>query len=562
MSGKDTDLKKRSRQIFETIKQTPFYYVPLGIMKGLGYDEKEINSKPFVGVVNTWNEINPGHAHLLQLAEAVKYGIIEAGGIPFQFCTIAPCDGWANGHDGMRFILPQREIIADSIEAMIEAHKLDAMVTLSSCDKINPAILMAAARLDIPTICVPGGPSLYEVHFMPNYQGIETRFYEDFDLKMKCIACASYGACSMMGTANTTQCLMEAFGMTLPNAATSPAVSTMKSRTARESGRQIMELLKNGITASQIMTRDSLENAIMVDVAIGGSTNSTIHLPAIAAEMGIDLDLEIFNEFSKKIPTIVNVSPSGRYSIVDLYKAGGVPAVLSRLTDYLHLDCMTVSGKPLGKLLRKVQVLDQEVIRPLDNPIYPEGGTVLLKGNLAPEGAVVKQSAVSERDMLRFEGPAKVFNSEKDAINALAAKEIPNGSVILIRYEGPKGGPGMPELLALTASLMLLQNMNRVALITDGRFSGATQGPCIGHVSPEAYVGGPIAVIEDNDQIKIDIPQRKLEVALSDDEIQARLQKWTPLDKGIKSKTLLKYRALVTSAMKGAILNYSFSKNF
>jgi dihydroxy-acid dehydratase len=300
----------------------------------------------------------------------------------------------------------------------------------------------------------------------------------------------------------------------------------------------------------------------MVDVAIGGSTNSTIHLPAIAAEMGIDLDLEIFNEFSKKIPTIVNVSPSGRYSIVDLYKAGGVPAVLSRLTDYLHLDCMTVSGKPLGKLLRKVQVLDQEVIRPLDNPIYPEGGTVLLKGNLAPEGAVVKQSAVSERDMLRFEGPAKVFNSEKDAINALAAKEIPNGSVILIRYEGPKGGPGMPELLALTASLMLLQNMNRVALITDGRFSGATQGPCIGHVSPEAYVGGPIAVIEDNDQIKIDIPQRKLEVALSDDEIQARLQKWTPLDKGIKSKTLLKYRALVTSAMKGAILNYSFSKNF
>jgi len=562
MSGKETDLKKRSRQIFETIKQTPFYYVPLGIMKGLGYDEKEINSKPFVGVVNTWNEINPGHAHLLQLAEAVKYGIIEAGGIPFQFCTIAPCDGWANGHDGMRFILPQREIIADSIEAMIEAHKLDAMVTLSSCDKINPAILMAAARLDIPTICVPGGPSLYEVHFMPNYQGIETRFYEDFDLKMKCIACASYGACSMMGTANTTQCLMEAFGMTLPNAATSPAVSTMKSRMARESGRQIMELLKHGITASQIMTRDSLENAIMVDVAIGGSTNSTIHLPAIAAEMGIDLDLEIFNEFSKKIPTIVNVSPSGRYSIVDLYKAGGVPAVLSRLTDYLHLDCMTVSGKPLGKLLRKVQVLDQEVIRPLDNPIYPEGGTVLLKGNLAPEGAVVKQSAVSERDMLRFEGPAKVFNSEKDAINALAAKEIPNGSVILIRYEGPKGGPGMPELLALTASLMLLQNMNRVALITDGRFSGATQGPCIGHVSPEAYVGGPIAVIEDNDQIKIDIPQRKLEVALSDDEIQARLQKWTPLDKGIKSKTLLKYRALVTSAMKGAILNYSFSKNF
>jgi len=330
---------------------------------------------------------------------------------------------------------------------------------------------------------------------MPNYQGIETRFYEDFDMKMKCIACATYGACSIMGTANTTQCLMEAFGMTLPNAATSPAVSTIKLRMARESGRQIMELLKNGITASQIMTRESLENAIMVDLAIGGSTNSTLHLPAIAAEMGIDLDLEIFNEFSKKIPTLVNVSPSGRYSIVELYKAGGVPAVLSRLTDYLHLDCMTVSGKPLRKLLRKVQVLDDEIIRPFNNPIYPEGGTVILKGNLAPDGAVVKQSAVTEKSMLQFEGPAKVFNSERDAINALAARQIPNGSVIIIRYEGPKGGPGMPELLALTASLMLQQDLNRVALITDGRFSGATQGPCIGHVSPEAYVGGPLAVV-------------------------------------------------------------------
>jgi dihydroxy-acid dehydratase len=550
------DLKKRSRQIFEIIRQTPFYYVPLGIMKGLGYDDKEINSKPLIGVVNTWNEINPGHAHLLQLAEAVKYGIIEAGGIPFQFCTVAPCDGWANGHDGMRFILPQRDIIADSIEAMIEAHKLDAMVTLSSCDKINPAILMAAARLDIPTICVPGGPNFYEVHFMPKFAGIETRFYEDFDMKMKCIACASYGACSIMGTANTTQCLMEAFGMTLPNAATSPAVSTIKLRMARESGRQIMELVKNDITASQIMTRESLENAIMVDVAIGGSTNSTLHLPAIAAEMGIDLDLEIFNEFSKKIPTLVNVSPSGRYSIVELYKAGGIPAVLSRLTDHLHLDCMTVSGKPLRKLLRKIQVLDKDVIRPLNNPIYPEGGTVILKGNLAPDGAVVKQSAVSEKSMLQFEGPAKVFNSEKDAINALAAGEITNGSVILIRYEGPKGGPGMPELLALTASLMMLQNMNRVALITDGRFSGATQGPCIGHVSPEAHVGGPIAVVADGDRIRIDIPQRKLEVVLSDAEIQARLKKWTPIDKGIKSRVLLKYRALVSSAVKGAVLKY------
>lgn len=556
MSVKEIDMKKRSKEIFEIIRQTPFYYVPLGVMKGLGLDEKEIKKKPFIGIVNTWNEINPGHAHLLQLAEAVKYGIIEAGGIPFQFCTVAPCDGWANGHEGMRFILPQREIIADSIEAMMEAHKLDAMVTLSSCDKINPAILMAAVRLDVPTICVPGGPNLYEIDFDPNYQGIETRFYEDLNFKIKCISCASYGACALMGTANTTQCLMEAFGMTLPNAATIPAVTTMKYKIAKESGKRIMELLKNNITPSQIMTRESLENAIMVDVAIGGSTNSTLHLPAIAAEMDIDLDLEIFNEYSKKIPTIANVSPSGRYSIVDLYKAGGIPAVLHRIKEHLHLDCLTVSGKLLKKVIRKVTVLDEDVIRPLDNPVYHEGGTVVLKGNLAPKGAVVKQSAVTNQEMLKFEAPAKVFNSEKDAIIALAAKEIENGSVIIIRYEGPKGGPGMPELLALTASLMLLRNMDRVALITDGRFSGATQGPCIGHVCPEAYVGGPIAVVSDGDLIKIDIPNRKLEIALSDNEIQTRLQNWTPIDKGITSKTLLKYRALVTSAAKGAILKF------
>jgi dihydroxy-acid dehydratase len=556
MSTNEIDMKKRSKEIFEVIRQTIYYYVPLGIMKGLGYDEKEINKKPFIGIVNTWNEINPGHAHLLQLAEAVKYGIIEAGGIPFQFCTVAPCDGWANGNEGMQFILPQREIIADSIESMVEAHRLDAMVTLSGCDKINPAILMAAIRLDIPTICVPGGPNLYEIQFDPKYEGIETRYYEDIDFKLKCISCASLGACAIMGTANTFQCLTEAFGMTLPNAATIPAVTSMKYKIAKDSGRRIMELLKENLTPSKIMTREALENAIMVDVAIGGSTNSTLHLPAIAAEMGIDLDLEIFNEFSKKIPTIANVAPSGRYSIVDLYKAGGIPAVMNRIKEYLHLDCMTVSGKTIGKVIRKAMILDDDMIRPLNNPIYPEGGTVILKGNLAPEGAVVKQSAVTNKNMLKYEGPAQVYHSEKDALNALAAKEIKNGSVVVINYEGPKGGPGMPELLALTASLMTLKEMDRVALITDGRFSGATQGPCIGHVCPEAYVGGPLAVVEEGDIIKIDIPNRTLNITLSDAEIQARLKTWKPIDRGIKSKTLLRYRALVTSAAKGAILKY------
>ena len=299
--------------------------------------EKDIKTKPFIGVVNTWNELNPGHKHLRTLAEGVKTGVSEAGGIPFEFCTVAPCDGWANGNEGMKFILPQREIIADSIEAMIEAHRLDAMVTLSSCDKINPAVLMATARLDIPTICVPGGPNLYEIRFMPEFDGIEQRNYDSFDQKLSCIGCATHGACELMGTANTTQCIMEAFGMTLPNAATIPAVTNMKYVLARNSGRQVMKLLEKGIVPSQIMTKESLENALMVDLAIGGSTNSALHLPAIAHEMGIELDLELFNKFSKKIPTIANVYPSGNYGVVDLYKAGGIPAVMNRIKEFAHL---------------------------------------------------------------------------------------------------------------------------------------------------------------------------------------------------------------------------------
>ncbi len=549
-------LKQRSNTIFETIKNTPFNYVTLGILKGLGLDDKDIKNKPFIGVVNTWNELNPGHKHLRELSEAVKYGIIEAGGIPFEFCTVGPCDGWANGNDGMRHILPQREVIADSIELMIEAHRLDAMVTLSGCDKINPAVLMAAIRLDIPTICVPGGPNLYEIRFTSDYKGIEQNLYDDFDNKLNCITCGTYGACEIMGTANTFQCLMEAFGMTLPDAATSPAISRKKLLIARDSGRKIIDLIKNGITPSKIITQKSLENVIMIDVAIGGSTNSALHLPAIAHEMGIEFDLELFNEYSKKIPTIVNVSPSGAYGIVDLYKAGGVEAVMNRLKSFLNLDCLTVSGITLQKQIRKKEVLNDLIIRPIDDPVAPEGGTVILKGNLAPEGAVVKQSAIKDPQMMKFEGPAYCFNDEKDVLNALALNNIPNGSVIIIRYEGPKGGPGMPELLATTATLMLRKNLDKVALITDGRFSGATSGPCIGHVSPEAYVGGPLAIIENEDLIKIDIPNRKLIVDLTEEEIQTRLKNWKPIEKTIKSKALLKYRKLVTSAAKGAILEF------
>jgi dihydroxy-acid dehydratase len=359
-----------------------------------------------------------------------------------------------------------------------------------------------------------------------------------------------------MGTANTTQCLMEAFGMTLPNAGTIPAMTQMKYMIAKNSGKRIIELLRDRITPSQIMTKKSLENAVIVDLAIGGSTNSTLHLPAIANEMGIDFDLEIFNEYNKKIPTIVNVAPSGDYGTPDLNMAGGIPAVLKRLKEFLHLDCLSVSGKTIEDLIKSAKVLDENIIRPLNDPIFPKGGTVVLKGNLAPEGAVVKQSAIKNKDMLKFEAPAICFNSEQDVTDALTENKIQNNTVIIVRYEGPKGGPGMPELLAVTMTLVMKRDLDRVALITDGRFSGYTSGPCIGHVSPEAYVGGPIALVRDGDIIKIDIPNRTLDVILSIDEIKERLDNWTPIEKDIKSKALLKYRSLVSSAAEGAILKY------
>jgi dihydroxy-acid dehydratase len=556
MNKRNIDLKIRSDRIFEWTKTTPFNYVTRGIIKGTGLEDKDIDKKPFIGIANSWNELNPGHSHLNALSEAIKQGISEAGGIPFEFCTVAPCDGWANGNEGMRYVLPHREIIADSVELMVEAHSLDALVTISSCDKINPAMLMAAVRLDIPTICVPGGPSFWEIEFSPDYVGINENKYDDFSNKIKCVTCASYGACEIMGTANTFQCIMEAFGMTLPNAATIPAVTNMKRVIARNSGKQILELLKKGITPSKIMTKESLENALMVDLAIGGSTNSALHLPAIAHEMGIDFDLGLFNEFSKKIPTIANIYPSGNYGVIDLYKAGGIPAVMNRIKDFLNLDCITVSGKPLEKTFRKSRVLDNDIIRPLDRPIFPEGGTVVLKGNLAPDGAVVKQSGVKHKNMFNFTGPALCYNSEGDVLNDLAMNKIPNGSVLIIRYEGPKGAPGMPELLAVTATLMLKKNLDRVALITDGRFSGGTSGPCIGHVSPEAYVGGPIAIVQNGDKINIDIPNRILKIDITDNEIKNRLTEWNPVEKPVRSRALLKYKKLVSSAAKGAILEF------
>ncbi|MHA1723978.1 MAG: dihydroxy-acid dehydratase [Promethearchaeota archaeon] len=554
MNKPEIDIKKRSKSIFEPIKNTPNYYGPYGVWKGVGLEEKEIDKKPLIAIVNTWNDFNPGHEHLRALAEGVRWGIIEAGGIPMEFNTIAPCDGIAQGNEGMKFILLQRDLIADSIEAMLEAHRLDAMVTLSSCDKINPAVLMAAARLNIPTICVPGGPGMMEIEFSPHYRGLYHHDYDRPNDIFACHTCATPGACGYMGTANSIQCLTEALGMTMPNAATAPAIGKIKYIIAKHSGRQIIELLKKDIKPLDILTQEAFENAIMVDMAIGGSTNVVLHLPAIAQEAGIDLDLDLFNKFSKLIPTIANVQPNGVFSITDLYKAGGIPTIMKRIEKFLHLNCLTVSGKTWKQLLRRIKFQEENIIRPLTNPIFPEGGTVILKGNIAPHGAVIKQSGIKDKNMLKLTGKAIVFDSHYEAVQALGQNKIKNGHVVVIRYEGPKGAPGMPENQAFGEMLNLRKDITEVAMITDGRFSGATFGPVIGHVSPEAYVGGPIAIIKNGDTIMIDIPNRKVNADLSDDEIKKRFENWKPVEHEVKSKVLRRYRMLVSSADKGAVL--------
>lgn len=556
MGDQERDIKKRSKSIFEPIKNTPNYFGPYAKWMGCGIEPKEIDKKPLIGIANTWNEFHPGHAHLRELAIAVKWGIIEAGGVPFEFNTIAPCDGIAQGNEGMRFILLQREVIADSIEAMMEAHRLDALITLSSCDKINPAVLMAAARVNIPTICVPGGPGLMEIEFKAGYKGIDHHLYDQRADIFSCNTCITHGACAFMGTANSFQCLTEALGMTLPNAATIPAISQQKYIIAKQSGRQIIQLLRDGITPSKIITQEAIENAIMVDMAIGGSTNVALHLPAVAYELEIELDLELFNRFSKEIPCLVNVQPNGIYSVSDLYGAGGIPAVMKRIESKLNLDCLTVSGKTIGRQIKRAKVFDEKIIRTLENPISLEGGTVILKGNLAPECAVVKQSAIKDREMLKFTAKAIVFDSHHEALMALAANKIAKESIVVIRYEGPKGAPGMPENQAFTEMLSDRRDITKVAMITDGRFSGASGGPCIGHVCPEAYVGGPIAIVEDGDRITIDIPNRRLDIDLTDNEIKKRLANWKPIEHEVKSRVLSRYKKLVTSAAKGVVLKY------
>jgi dihydroxy-acid dehydratase len=530
---------------------------------GLTDEEMEL---PFIGVVNSWNEVIPGHIHLDKLAEAVKAGIRMAGGVPFEFNTIGICDGIAMGHNGMKNSLPSREIIADSIELMVQAHQFDGMVMIPTCDKIVPGHLMAAGRLDIPTIVVTGGP------MMPGIVGDEPRdvisLFEavgsrrnnkitEQELKnLEDCSCCGAGSCAGLFTANTMACVTEALGMSLPGCGTAHAVDAKKTRFAKQSGMNILELVKKEITPGKIVTQRSLDNAIRVDMAIGGSTNTALHLPAIAVEFGLDLPLSRFDELSIETPHLINLRPGGNRYLIDFERAGGVPAIQQRLKDSLDMDTLTITGKSLKENLMDYIIINpranKEMIATIDSPVHSEGGIAVLRGSLAPQGSVIKQTAVSKK-MQRFSGKARVFDSEELSMKAIMDNKIKAGDCIIIRYEGPKGGPGMREMLSPTAAIAGMGLMESVALVTDGRFSGGTRGPCIGHVSPEAVEGGPIALVQDGDIIEIDIPARLLNLKISKDEIDRRRKAWkAPAQKATKGY-LARYQRLVSSADKGAI---------
>lgn len=546
-------MRRISRDIFDE-NDFPISQVRRNVLSGTGADIEEYQDKPMIAVANSATDINPGHMHLGALAARVKDGINAGGGIPFEFNVPAPCDALAEGNEGMRYVLPQRELIADTVETHIRSMRFDAVVMIASCDKIIPGMLMAAARLDLPTIFLTGGPSAMAVRHTSSYTGsVSPNDYGDMADKMTCMKSASCGSCEIMGTANTFQCLAEAVGLALPGSAVVPAFHADRGRFARWTGLRIVKMVDEALTAKKILTRQSLENAIMVSQAIGGSTNATLHLPALAHELGLDIGLADFNRIGKKIPTLLAIAPNGPHGVLDFYAAGGVPAVMKCLEDDLHLNSLTCTGKMLGDHLAAAPKGDSAVIPEKENAHSNEGGTVALFGNLAPEGCVVKQSAVAD-EMRVFSGPARVFESEHQALTALREKTINEGEVLVIRNEGPKGGPGMPETLAVTMNLSM-SDYKKVAMITDGRFSGASAGPCIGHVSPEAADGGPLAAVRDGDKISIDIPERAISIDLTEQEIHSRLDEVEVRQRELPKGYIRRYVKLVNSAAKGAYLD-------
>ena len=534
------------------------------LFKAMGYTDEEIN-RPLIGVANAKNEIIPGHIHLDKITEAVKAGIRMAGGTPVEFGSIGVCDGIAMGHVGMKYSLATRELIADSCEAMGMAHSFDGMVFIPNCDKIVPGMLMAAARINVPAVVVSGGPML-----SVNRNGKQLDLNSVFEAVGACKAgkmteeevadfedhaCPGCGSCAGMFTANSMNCLTEVLGLGLPGNGTIPAVYAERIRLAKYAGMKVMELVEKDIKPSDILNAEAFENALTVDMALGCSTNSVLHLPAIANEVGIELNLDAINDISSKVPNLCKLAPAGQHHIQDLYAAGGVQAVMKELSrkDLLHLDLMTVTGKTVGENIQGATVKDREVIRSIDNPYSATGGIAILKGNIAPDGAAVKRSAVAA-EMLVHKGPARVFDSEDDAIKAIYGGNIHKGDVVIIRYEGPRGGPGMREMLGPTSAIAGMGMDKEVALITDGRFSGASRGASIGHVSPEAMEGGPIAAVREGDIVAIDIPAGKLNIEVSDEEIDKRMREWKAPAPRITKGYLGRYARLVSSASTGAVL--------
>ncbi len=548
----------RSRIIKEGIERVPHR----ALLYATGLPKSELK-KPFIGVATSFTDIIPGHIGMRDLERFIEKGVHTGGGYPFFFGLPGICDGIAMGHSGMHYSLPSRELIADMVEAITEAHQFDGLVLLTNCDKITPGMLMASARVNIPSIVVTAGPML-SGHLRGRRLSLVNDTFEAIGKFKKGLidkaeledlevcACPGAGSCQGMYTANTMACITEALGMSLPGCATALAVSADKKRIAFESGKRIVTLVEKGVTPRKIMTKRAFENGIMVDLALGGSTNTVLHIPAIAHDAEVELPLETFDMLSLKTPHIANMLPGGEHYLEDLNWAGGIPALFKRLGKKLN-NISTVSGMRVFNIARAATIVDENIIRPLDNPYHKQGGIAILRGNLAPEGAVVKQSAVSKK-MMKFRGVAKVYNSEEEGMKAILNSRIKPGDVVVIRYEGPKGGPGMREMLSPTAAIAGMGLSESVALITDGRFSGGTRGPCIGHISPEAMEGGVIGVLENGDKIDINIPDRKINVVLSRKELGERVRKWKPIRPKITKGYLARYAKLVSSAGSGAVM--------
>ncbi len=559
MTNVDSTLAMRSDQIKRGFERAPHR----SLLKAVGVRDEDMG-KPFVAIANSYVDIVPGHVHLNKLGALVKQAVREAGGVPFEFNTIAVDDGIAMGHAGMKFSLPSRELIADCVETMVSAHCFDGMVCIPNCDKIVPGMMMAAMRLDIPTIFVSGGPMATgrtpqgkAVDLISVFEGVGAYQSGKIDAaqlkELEDYACPSCGSCSGLFTANSMNCLMEALGLALPYNGTALAETEERNQLARTAARQVLLLIASNTTPRQIVTADAIDDAFALDMAMGGSTNTVLHTLALAQEAGVDYPLERINGVAARVPHVCKVSPAGQWHMDDVHRAGGVPAILSEISATLHLDRPTVTGKTLRENLKNARVRDDEVIRPLDRPHRSTGGLAILFGTLAPGGAVVKTGGV-DATMQTFRGPAHIYESEEEGMQGILAGQVKPGEVVVIRYEGPRGGPGMQEMLSPTAAIIGMGLGDKVALVTDGRFSGGTRGACIGHVSPEAAAGGPIAALRDGDMISIDLPKCRLDVDLSDAELSSRLEKHPPKKRAIKSKWLQRYASMVTSAGTGAVL--------